>query len=38
MAEEIDHRYRMEKARGGDDTRFENMPPPTEPPRAHPPL
>jgi hemerythrin superfamily protein len=37
MAEEIEHHYRMEKARGGDDTRFEHMPPPPEPPRASPP-
>lgn len=40
LAEEIDHRYQVEKARGTSGPIDEVMPPPgpPEPPRAHPPI
>ncbi len=38
MAEEIDHRYRMERMRGPVMAFDDRMPPPPEPPAAHPPV
>ena len=39
LADEIDHRYRVEKARGGHEPlRVDEVLPPPEPPGSHPPL